>query len=220
MADFLPKDVIAMRIAKELENGQVVNLGIGIPSLCSQYIPRDKDVIFHSENGVLNFGPLADASEINSDFINAAGYSLLPYPGMYFMGSDIAFSMIRGSHVDVAVLGALQVSQYGDLANWKIPERGIGNVGGAMDLAAGARKVIVAMQHLDPFGKPKIVSTCSYPITGQRCVSLVVTDVSVIEISSKGMILKELAPGWSVQDVQEITGPRLIIADDLSEIEL
>jgi len=220
LADFLPKDVIAMRVAKELENGQVVNLGIGIPSLCSQYIPRDKDVIFHSENGVLNFGPLAEASEINPDLINAAGYSLLPYPGMYFMGSDTAFSMIRGSHVDVAVLGALQVSQHGDLANWKIPERGIGNVGGAMDLAAGARKVIVAMQHLDPFGNPKIVLNCSYPITGQRCVSLVVTDVSVIEISLKGMILKELAPGWSVQDVQEITGSRLIIADDLSEIEL
>ena len=130
MPDFLAKDVIAMRVAKELQNGQVVNLGIGIPSLCSQYIPPDKDVIFHSENGVLNFGPLADASEINPDFINAAGYSLLPYPGMYFMGSDIAFSMIRGSHVDIAVLGALQVSQKGDLANWKIPERGIGNVGG------------------------------------------------------------------------------------------
>ncbi len=220
MPDFLAKDVIAMRVAKELQNGQVVNLGIGIPSLCSQYIPPDKDVIFHSENGVLNFGPLADSSEINPDFINAAGYSLLPYPGMYFMGSDIAFSMIRGSHVDVAVLGALQVSQYGDLANWKIPERGIGNVGGAMDLAAGARKVIVAMQHLDPFGNPKLVSTCSYPITGQRCVSLVVTDVSVIEISLKGMILKELAPGWSVEDVQKITGPKLIIADELSEIEL
>ena len=209
-----------MRVAKELENGQVVNLGIGIPSLCSQYIPPHKDVIFHSENGVLNFGPLAGASEINPDFINAAGYSLLPYPGMYFMGSEIAFSMIRGSHVDVAVLGALQVSQNGDLANWKIPERGIGNVGGAMDLAAGARKVIVAMQHVDPFGKSKIVSDCSFPITGQRCVSMVVTDVSVIEISPRGIVLKEVAPGWSVQDVQEITDVRLIISDDLTEIEL
>lgn len=220
MADFLPKDAIAMRVAKELENGQVVNLGIGIPSLCSQYISPHKDVIFHSENGVLNFGPLADASEINPDFINAAGYSLLPYPGMYFMGSEIAFSMIRGNHVDVAVLGALQVSQNGDLANWKIPERGIGNVGGAMDLAAGARKVIVAMQHVDPFGKSKIVSDCSFPITGQRCVSMVVTDVSVIEISPRGIVLKEVAPGWSVQDVQEITDVRLIISDDLTEIEL
>ena len=220
MADFLPKEVIAMRVAKELENEQVVNLGIGIPSLCSQYIPRDKDVIFHSENGVLNFGPLADASAINPDFINAAGYSLLPYPGMYFMGSDIAFSMIRGGHVDVAVLGALQVSQKGDLANWKIPERGIGNVGGAMDLAAGAKKVIVAMQHIDPFGKPKIVSNCSYPITVQTCVSLIVTDVAVIEISKKGMILKEVAPGWPAKEVQQITDAKLSIANDLSEIEL
>ena len=220
MADFLPKEVIAMRVAKELENEQVVNLGIGIPSLCSQYIPRDKDVIFHSENGVLNFGPLADASAINPDFINAAGYSLLPYPGMSFMGSDIAFSMIRGGHVDVAVLGALQVSQKGDLANWKIPERGIGNVGGAMDLAAGAKNVIVAMQHIDPFGNPKIVSNCSYPITGQTCVSLIVTDVAVIEISKKGMILKEVAPGWSAKEVQQITDAKLSIANDLSEIEL
>ena len=220
MIDFLPKEVIAMRVAKELEHGQVVNLGIGIPSLCSQYTPQNKDVIFHSENGVLNFGPLADAADINPDFINAAGYSLLPFPGMSFMGSDIAFSMIRGGHVDVAVLGALQVSQDGDLANWKIPERGIGNVGGAMDLAAGARKLIVAMRHVDPFGKPKIVSDCSYPITGKGCVSMVVTDASVIEISPRGIILKEVAPGWSAQNVQEITGAKLIIADDITEIEL
>ena len=216
----LDREVLAMRVAKELPDGAFVNLGIGIPTLVSNYIPEGQVVYYHSESGVLNCGPLADEGEEDIDLINAGGQFLKPVPGMSFFSSAEAFAMIRGGHIDVTVLGALQVSENGDLANWMLPERGVGNIGGAMDLAAGAKKVIVAMEHTDRNGASKIVSNSSYPPTGRGCVSLIVTDIAVIEVTESGLTLKEVAPGWTAEEVQELTEARLTIASDLKEIEL
>ena len=152
--------------------------------------------------------------------INAGGQFLQPVPGMAFFSSVEGFAMIRGGHVDVTVLGAHQVSARGDLANWMLPERGVGNIGGAMDLAAGARQVIIAMEHTDRQNQPKIVEECSYPITGKECVSLIVTDLAVIQPTTEGLVLKEVAPGWTAEEVQELTGAALILAPDLKEYEL
>ena len=216
----LSRDVIAMRVAKELPAGAVVNLGIGIPTLVSNYLTGDKSVSYHSESGVLNYGPLAEGDERDYDLINAGGQFLQWVPGMSFFGSDEAFAMIRGGHVDVTVLGALQVSEKGDLANWMLPQRGVGNIGGAMDLAVGAKRVVVAMEHTDRKDNPKLVKEFSFPLTGRRCVSLVVTDLAVIEITEDGMVLKELAPHWTVEEVQALTEPRLIPTPDIKEFEL
>ena len=216
----LSRDVIAMRVARELPDGAVVNLGIGIPTLVSNYLAGDKSVGYHSESGVLNYGPLAGLDERDYDLINAGGQFLRWVPGMSFFGSDEAFAMIRGGHVDVTVMGALQVSERGDLANWILPQRGVGNIGGAMDLAVGAKRVIAAMEHTDRKNNPKLVKECSFPLTGRRCVSLVVTDLAVIEITKEGMALRELAPNWTVEEVQALTEPRLIPAPDLKEFEL
>ena len=216
----LDREVLAMRVAKELPDGAFVNLGIGIPTLVSNYIPEGQVVYYHSESGVLNCGPLADEGEEDIDLINAGGQFLKPVPGMSFFSSAEAFAMIRGGHIDVTVLGALQVSENGDLANWMLPERGVGNIGGAMDLAAGAKKVIVAMEHTDRNGASKIVSNSSYPPTGRGCVSLIVTDIAVIEVTESGLMLKEVAPGWTAEEVQELTEARLTLASDLKEIEL
>ena len=216
----LDREAIAMRVAKELSDGDYVNLGIGIPTLVSQFVPEGRAVVYHSESGVLNYGPLAGEEEQDIDLINAGGQFLLPVPGMAFITSADAFAMIRGGHIDVTVLGAFQVSEQGDLANWMLPARGVGNIGGAMDLAAGAKRVIVAMEHTDPQGKPKVVRECSYPLTGRRCVSLIVTDVAVMEVTPSGLLLREMAPGWTDQEVQEVTEPRLVIAPDLREMEL
>ena len=216
----LEREVIAMRVAKELADGSYVNLGIGIPTLVSNFLPPDLTVFYHSESGVLNCGPLADEGEEDVDLINAGGQFLKPVLGMSFFSSAHAFAMIRGGHVDATVLGALQVSATGDLANWMLPQRGVGNIGGAMDLCAGAKRVIVAMEHTDSQGQPKVVERCTYPLTGKGCVSLVVTDVAVMAVTQSGMLLREMAPGWTAEDVQEITGAHLTLAHDLKEIEL
>jgi 3-oxoacid CoA-transferase B subunit len=216
----LEREVIAMRVAREFHDGDVVNLGIGIPTLCSQFVPEGRTVVYHSESGVLGYGPMAEPGQEDIDLINAGGQFLAPHPGMSFFNSAEAFAMIRGGHVDVAVLGALQVSERGDLANWMLPERGVGNVGGAMDLAAGARRVIVAMEHTDRNGRPKIVRECAYPLTGRGCVSLIVTDIAVIEVTPQGLMLKEAAPGWTAEDVQRETEARLIVSPGLKEMEL
>ena len=220
MKERLEREVVAMRVAKELENGSYVNLGIGIPTLVSNFLPPDLTVFYHSESGVLNCGPLADEGEEDIDLINAGGQFLKPVRGMSFFSSAHAFAMIRGGHVDATVLGALQVSEAGDLANWMLPQRGVGNIGGAMDLCAGAKRVIVAMEHTDSQGQPKVVEQCTYPLTGKGCVSLVVTDVAVMAVTESGLVLREMAPGWTAEDVQEITGARLLLAEDLKEIEL
>ena len=216
----LYRDAVAIRVAKELPDGAYVNLGIGIPTLVSNCVPEGRTVIYHSESGVLNCGPPADEGEEDVDLINAGGQFLKMVPGMSFFSSCEAFAMIRGGHIDVSVLGALQVSEKGDLANWMLPERGVGNIGGAMDLAMGAKRIIVAMEHTDRNNRPKIVKECSYPTTGQGCVSLIVTDIAVIEVTKEGLVLKELAPGWTPEEVQELTEARLIPAADLKEIEL
>ena len=216
----LDRAIIAMRVAKELAPGATVNLGIGIPTLVSMFVADDSIVFYHSESGVLNCGPLAQEGNENIDLINAGGQFLEQVPGMAYFSSADAFAMIRGGHVDVTVLGAHQVSAHGDLSNWMLPERGVGNIGGAMDLAAGADKVIVAMEHNDRNGNPKVVEECSFPLTGKGCVSLVVTDVAVLEPTSEGMVLRETAPGWSAEEVQEITGAQLIVSDQLAEYEV
>ena len=216
----MDRDIIAMRVAKELPDGAYVNLGIGIPTLVSNFVPEGRTVLYHSESGVLNCGPLADEGEEDIDLINAGGQFMKQVPGMSFFSSSEGFAMIRGGHIDVTVLGALQVSEKGDLANWMLPERGVGNIGGAMDLAMGARRIIVAMEHTDRNGTPKIVRECSYPPTGKGCVSLIVTDIAVIEVSPEGLVLLEVAPGWTPEEVQALTEPRLALSPDLKEVEL
>jgi len=216
----LEREVIAMRVAKEFQDGDVVNLGLGIPTLCSQFVPEGRSITYHSENGVLNYGPMAETGEEDVDLTNAGGQFLSWVPGMAFFSSADAFAMIRGGHIDVAVLGAMQVSVNGDLANWMVPERGIGNVGGAMDLAVGARRIIVAMEHIDKSGRPKIVPECTYPLTGIGCVGLIITDISVIEVTGNGLVLREVAPGWTAEEVQRETEAQLTAATDLKDIEL
>ena len=218
--DRLSRDVIAMRVARELSQGDVVNLGIGIPTLVSNDLDGDENVSYHSESGVLNYGSLAEDEETDYDLINAGGQFLSWVPGMSFFGSEEAFGMIRGGHVDVTVLGALQVSEKGDLANWMLPQRGVGNIGGAMDLAVGAKRVIVAMEHTDRKNRPKLVSECSFPLTGRRCVDLIITDLAVIKVTDRGLVLKEMAPNWSYEEIQDLTEPHLILSPDLKAIEL
>jgi|TARA_B110000263_G_C15300830_1_gene507889 3-oxoacid CoA-transferase B subunit len=218
----LDREVIAMRVAREFRDGEVVNLGIGIPTLCSDFVPPDVEIMYHSESGLLNCGPLADEGEGDVDIINAGGQFLSPIPGMAYFDSTEAFAMIRGGHIDVTALGALQVSAMGDLANWFLPARGVGNVGGAMDLAAGAKRVIVAMEHNGRDGSSKIVPECSYPLTGKGCVSLVVTDIAVIEVlpAGQGLQLIEHAPGWDAASIQSQTDAEFSVSTDLTEITL
>jgi len=220
----LSREVIAMRIARELFDGAVVNLGIGIPTLVSSFVPEGITVIYHTENGALGFGPVITAEEMEDkadiDLVNASGQYVTPLPGMCFFHHADSFAMIRGGHIDITVLGVLEVSEKGDLANWMFPGRGVGNIGGGMDLAFNARRVIVATEHTTKDGKLKIVKECSVPMTAPECVDLVVTDVAVIEVTSKGLLLKELAPGWTVEEAQALTEPKLEIAPDLKEIEL
>ncbi|MSQ12548.1 MAG: 3-oxoacid CoA-transferase subunit B [Dehalococcoidia bacterium] len=225
----LDREAVAARAARELPDGAVVNLGIGIPTLASQFVPAEKQVLFHSENGVLRFGPLAGPGEQDEDLINASLQFLVPVPGMSFFDSVAAFEMIRGGHVDIAILGALQVSERGDLANWRLPTRAVGNIGGAMDLVAGAKRIVVAMEHTDNDDHPKVLSDCTYPVTGRQCVSLIITDIAVIEVMDggtrgrlqpKGLLLREVAPGWTVEEIQALTGARLHVASDLREIQL
>ena len=216
----LDREIIAMRVARELQDGDVVNLGIGIPTLCSQFVPEGRTVIYHSESGVLGYGPMAAPGEEDIDLINAGGQFLAPNPGMSFFNSAEAFAMIRGGHIDVAVLGAFQVAENGDLANWMLPQRGVGNVGGAMDLAAGAKRIIVAMEHTDRNDNPKIVNQCSFPLTGRGCVRMIVTDIAVIAVAKNELTLLEVAPEWEAKDVQTLTEPTLKISPKLSEIGL
>jgi len=217
----LDRETMAMRVARELKDGDVVNLGIGIPTLVANYIPPDKAVILHSENGVLKYGPLVtEPQNIDIDLINAGGQFVTPLAGTSYFDSADAFVMIRGGHIDVAVLGGLQISEKGDLANWMLPERGIGNVGGGMDLVAGAKRLIVTMEHTDRQGNPKILKGCTYPLTGKGCVDLIVSDIAVIDVTEAGLVLREVAPGWKPSEVQSLTDPKLIVPADLREIAL
>jgi len=216
----LSRETMAFRVAKEFEDGMVVNLGIGIPTLCANYPSPDKEILYQTENGALNFGPNTTPEEADLDLVNAGGQMVSAKPGMALFAHDESFAMIRGGHIDLCVLGVMQVSEKGDLANWLLPERGIGSIGGAMDLAIGAKKLIVVTEHVTKNGKPKIVNKCSYELTAVECVDMIVTDLAVIEVSDKGLVLKEVAPGWTAEEIQDLTEPTLIIAPDLKEIEL
>jgi 3-oxoacid CoA-transferase subunit B len=217
----LTRELIALRVARELEDGMVVNLGIGLPTLVANFVPAGRRVIFQAENGILGYGRiLENDEEFDQDLINAGGQPVAILPGASFFSSDQSFAMIRGGHIDVAVLGGLQVSERGDLANWLVPERGGGSIGGAMDLAAGARRLIVAMEHVTPDGRPKILRRCTYPLTAERCVDLVVTDLAVIAVTPEGLVLREVAPGVSPEEVEQLTEAPLRRALDLHEMEL
>ena len=220
----LDTEVIAMRVAKEFQDGDYVNVGFGIGADAVSFIPPDKTVIFHSEQGILGYGRILNEGEedlVDPDLINAGGKFVAPQPGMCFVNHADSFTMVRGGHLDVTVLGALQVSEKGDLANWSLDPTGkFGNIGGAMDMPVGIKKVIVAMEHTTRHNHIKILKKCTLPLTCPRCVDLIVTDLAVIEVTDKGLILKEFAPGWSPDEIQALTEPTLILADDLQEMEL
>jgi 3-oxoacid CoA-transferase B subunit len=220
----LDREVVAMRVAKEFQDGDYVNLGVGIGADAGSYIPPDKTIFFHSEQGILGYGRiLTEGEEDLADFnlVNAGGKYVVPLPGMCFINHADSFAIVRGGHIDVTVLGALQVSEQGDLANWSMnPDGKVGNIGGAMDMPVGIKKVIVAMEHTTHNNRIKIVKKCTLPLTCPRCVNLIVTDLAVIEVTSRGLLLKEFAPGWSPEEIQSLTEPTLILADDLREMEL
>jgi 3-oxoacid CoA-transferase subunit B len=218
----LSRELIALRVANELEDGTYVNLGIGIPTLVSDWI-EGRDIVLQSEIGMLNTGPLASQEKVEQDLINASCQPVTELPGTCYFSECESFAMIRGGYMDVAVLGALQVSEKGDLAGWQNPGRGlpedIGNIGGSMDLAVGAKKVIVAMMHITNTGEPKIVKECTYPLTAQEVVDLIVTDLAVISVTPKGLVLEEVAAGLTAEDVQSVTEAKLIVSPDLMEIQ-
>jgi len=216
----LDRETMALRVAKEFQDGNYVNLGIGIPVLAANYIPAGREVIFQSENGVLGFGEITNVGEGDQDLQNAGGQTVRVMPGMACFDHAESFTMIRGGHLDISVMGGFQVSEKGDLANYMVPERKIGTIGGAMDLAVGAKKLIVVMNHVTKEGNPRIVKKCAYPITAIESVDLLVTDIAVIEVTKNGMVLKEVAPGWTPEEVQKLTEPKLIIDPGCHEIEL
>ena len=215
----LSRELIALRVARELREGMVVNLGIGLPTLVSNFVAPDVEILFQAENGILGYGGISE-SDFDPDLINAGGQPVTLRPGASFFDSATSFAMIRGGHVDVAVLGGLEVSEQGDLANWYLPERGGGSVGGAMDLAVGARRLIVAMSHTTRDGRPRIRRQCEYPLTAPGVVDLIVTDLAVIEVHSDGLLLTEVAPGVKPELVDARTEPALRHAPNLRGMEL
>ena len=208
------REVIVKRVAQELKDGDLVNLGIGMPTLVANYIPEGIDILLHSENGFIGLGPNPEPGKEDPDIVNAGGLPSSVVPGGAFFDSAISFTIIRGGHLDVTVLGALQVDQEGDLANWMIPGKMVPGMGGAMDLVAGARKVIISMEHTAK-GAPKILKKCNLPLTAAKEVDLIVTDMAVIEVTPKGLLLTELAPETTVEEVINATEAELIISENL-----
>jgi len=216
----LDKVGIAKRIAKEVKDGFYVNLGIGIPTLVANYVPEGMNVEFQSENGILGMGPFPYEGEEDPDLINAGKQTITSLPGASFFDSATSFGMIRGKHVDLTILGAMEVSEQGDIANWKIPGKMVKGMGGAMDLVASAENIIVAMMHVNKAGESKILKECSLPLTGVKCVKKIVTELAVMEVTDKGIKLLERAPGVSVEDIIKATEVTLIIDGDIPEMNI
>lgn len=215
----LDKKGIAQRIAKEVKDGFYVNLGIGIPTMVANYVRDDIQVEFQSENGILGMGPFPLKGEEDPDLINAGKQTITALPGASFFDSAMSFGMIRGQHVDLTILGAMEVAQNGDIASWKIPGKMVKGMGGAMDLVGSAKNIIVAMTHMNKYGKSKLLKTCSLPLTGVQCVKIIVTDMAVLKVTDQGFKLLERAPGVSVEEIKKATEGNLIVEGEIPEMQ-